>query len=287
MKKATIWIILGLLGIVAAITVYSFNGKSENRITQQERDSYKILKKWELPNELEEVSGIAWLDSNRLAAVQDEKGIIFIYNLQSSSIEEEIEFNSGGDFEGIAIAGENAYVLRSDGEIFEILNFMRDDPITESFPSALSAMDDIDVEGLTYDKKNNRLLLAVKERKDRKENKAVYSFGLNPKSSAKNALLEIPLDHSIFRNIDGDIKNRFTPSEIAIHPTTGEYYMLDGRNPKVLILEPNGNPSELFILDERTFNKPEGIIFSPGGTLYISNEAGDEAANILEVSLKR
>lgn len=44
---------------------------------------YRILQKWDLPEELDEISGIDWMDNNTIAAVQDEDGIIFIMTLKN------------------------------------------------------------------------------------------------------------------------------------------------------------------------------------------------------------
>ena len=38
----------------------------------------KVISKWEVPDILREVSGIAYLGPNRFACVQDEQGTIFI-----------------------------------------------------------------------------------------------------------------------------------------------------------------------------------------------------------------
>src|SRR4030095_138943 len=39
-----------------------------------------ILQTWELPADLMEVSGIAYIDDQRFACIQDEAGTIFIFN---------------------------------------------------------------------------------------------------------------------------------------------------------------------------------------------------------------
>ena len=78
----------------------------------------------------------------------------------------------------------------------------------------------------------------------------------------------------------------FSPSDVAIHPKTGDYYVLEGKNPKLVILDAKGAIKTVHELDENYFSQPEGITFSPDGTLYIANEAGDDAANILQVTFK-
>ncbi len=43
-------------------------------------DDIKIISRWDLPSELLEISGIAYIDATHFACVQDEAGTIYIYN---------------------------------------------------------------------------------------------------------------------------------------------------------------------------------------------------------------
>src|SRR5690554_4222760 len=70
-----------------------------------------------LPEILHEVSGITMVDQNTVACVQDELGIVFFYNLEINKIERKIHFAKEGDFEGIAKADNDLYILRSDGQL--------------------------------------------------------------------------------------------------------------------------------------------------------------------------
>ncbi len=130
MQKAAFIIVLGVL-TVAGFLIFGVDSIS-NSARAKESDSVQIEKKWELPKILREVSGIAHMGNNKIACVQDEDGIIFIYDLVSSRIEEEIEFAGAGDYEGISLVGETAYVLRSDGTIFEVTNFNKAAPQTSN-----------------------------------------------------------------------------------------------------------------------------------------------------------
>jgi len=243
------------------------------------------LKKWELPKMLNEISGIAWIGDNKVACVQDEDGIIFIYNLATNNIEKIIAFGSGGDFEGITVIKENAYVLRSDGVIFEISNYEGENIKVQKYETAMMNLKGINLEGLGADPANNRLLLAVKERKEMNDQKEIYAFDLDKKNTGIDPFFHIDLRDPILKNVSGGAKNKFMPGEIAIHPGTGEIYILDGSNPKILIADKNGSLQKLVMLRARDFQNPEGLTFDPNGDLYISNEAGDQPANILRVSL--
>lgn len=280
MKK----IILGLLVlIVGALTMSACKGKAselENEILR-----YEILEKWDLPKALNEVSGIAWIGEDRIACVQDEDGIVFIYNLRTSNVEDKIEFGSGGDYEGIAVVGKDAYVLRSDGVIMEISGFTGEDPQVQKYVTNLNRLPGINIEGLCADPSNNRLLLAVKERKGNSEQREIYALDLNEKTLGNEFLFTVDFSDPIFQKIKK--KEKFSPGEINVHPETGEYFILDGTRPKLLITEQNGTPKELFMFKLEDFGNPEGLTFSPEGDLYISNEAENAPANILRVSLNR
>jgi uncharacterized protein YjiK len=111
----------------------------------------------------------------------------------------------------------------------------------------------------------------------------VYTFNLNEGKPDKQPLFSIKLSDPVFK---GKSEGKFNPSEIELHPSTGEYYILDAENQKIVIAEKNGRPMKLELLAEEDFSKPEGLTFTPDGTLYISNEAGDGPANILQVNLR-
>lgn len=282
MKK----IIFGILILIGGVlTISACKGKASE--LQNKTLRYEILEKWELPKALSEISGITWIGDNRVACVQDEDGKIFIYNLKTSALEKEIEFGSGGDYEGIAVIGNDAYVLRSDGIIMEVSDFMGEDPQVQRHVTNISRLPGINTEGLCADPANNRLLLAVKEREDFHKHKEVFAFDLDRKASTENAFFRIDLSDPIFENVEEKLKEKFSPGEINIHPKTREYFILDGTRPKLLITENDGTTKELFMLKPEEFGNPEGLTFSPEGDLYISNEAESGPANILKVSLNR
>ena len=280
MKKIIFGIVVFVGGLV---TLSGCRGKASE--LDDEAVKYEIIKKWDLPKTLNEVSGIAWMENDRMACVQDEDGIIFIYNLKTSGVEHKIEFGSGGDYEGIAVVGKNAYVLRSDGIIVEVSNYMEEDPQIQKHETDLNELSGINIEGLCADPANDRLLLAVKDRKGSSGQKEIYALDLNQKALDSEPVFTVDFSAPIFQKVKE--KEKFSPGEMNVHPGTGEFFILDGTRPKLLITDPDGTPKELFMLDIEEFSNPEGLTFSPDGDLYISNEAENGPANILKVSLHR
>lgn len=281
MRKIIFVTILLIVG--GALTNSACKGKASE--LESETVRYKILQKWDLPEALNEVSGIAWIGGDRIACVQDEDGILFIYNLKTSSVEDKIKFGSGGDYEGIAVVRKDAYVLRSDGIIIEVSNFMEEDPVVQKHKTDLNELPGINIEGLCADPVNDRLRVAVKERKGSSKQKEIYAIDLNQKSSESEPIFTVDFSDPIFQKVRE--KEKFSPGEIGVNPKTGEHFILDGTRPKLLITEKDGTLKEIFILNIQEFGNPEGLTFSPDGDLYISNEAEHAPANILKVSLDR
>ncbi len=251
-----------------------------------EGSSVNILTTWLLPNDLLEVSGIDWMDTDRFACVQDETGKIFIFNTRLNKIEQEIPFADKGDYEGIAVAGDAMYVLQANGSIFEINGYKNDKPVVKVYDTHLKKKQD--AESLAYDEKNNRLLVAVKAIDlNSNDYKGIYAFDLESKQMAAAPVYKIDLKHEIFREMNkGKIENSISPSDLAIHPVTGEIYILEGTKPKLLIMDSKGSIMSLYDLKKSDFPQPEGITFNPDGKMYISNEGSKQAGSILQVELK-
>jgi uncharacterized protein YjiK len=80
----------------------------------------------------------------------------------------------------------------------------------------------------------------------------------------------------------GEDKIKFKPSGAAIHPLTGELYIISSVNKLLVVADRRGEVREVYRLDEGVFKQPEGIAFEPDGTMIVSNEAADHGvANLL------
>jgi len=281
MKKIALLIIIGVFLIVGLI-YFSFDGIAPTR-SMPGSQLVEIQQKWNLPDILREVSGIALIDNDRIACIQDEDGIIFIYNLKTSKIEQQIEFGDSGDYEAIALVGSTAYVLRSDGSIFEVKDFLNQ--LAPAIKHKTSLKGKYDFEGLCYDEQNNRLLLTIKDM-DEDEFKPIYAFDLSKKQLEPEPVFKINFNDPVFDILNEKKSHRMLrPTEIGIHPLTGNIYVLEAKNPKLLILDPTGKPLKLYVLKEEQFRQAEGMSFGKSGELYISNEGNQHPGNILQILL--
>jgi hypothetical protein len=136
------------------------NSKNNTRKIETTDPAIKVTHKWEMSKDLKEISGIDMIDDKLIACIQDELGKIFIYNIDNNKIEKAIDFGANGDYEGIAVVKDVAYIIRADGMLFEVSNYSSPKPVIKEYRTPLTAKQD--VEGLCYDEKNNRLLLSIK-----------------------------------------------------------------------------------------------------------------------------
>lgn len=254
-------------------------------------------KKVSLPDMLHEVSGITVVSDNEVACVQDENGILFIYDIDAHEIRNQVRFAADGDYEGIACVGKTIYILRSDGVLFELSDYtlprLRVDSIETNIPAANN-------EGLCYDHENNRLLVACKvaNNKELRDLRMVYGVDLETKKRLPDPVYTIDVRdlkafarrHSV--NVPSREKKgekakpffKFRPSGISIHPVTKKLYMLSAADHLLFVFDRKGRIGHIEVLNDKLFNKAEGISFLPNGDLLITNEGQERKPSLLRFS---
>lgn len=252
-----------------------------------------------LPGELLEISGLSHVSNSVLACIQDEQGVLYMYDAKTRQIIRSVRFADDGDYEGLARAGNTMFVLRSDGNLFEIADFASQVPQVRFHVTGVPAAE---YEGLCYDAPNERLMIAAKGKSgDAPEDKGrrmVYGIDLGTRSlqpypvfalhideieqSAATFGIEIPAKlnrkHS---KVERDLKMR--PSAICRHPVTGYFYMLSAVDHLLFVFNSGGHIAHVEQLPPELFAKAEGISFDDEGVLFISNEGNsDTQATILK-----
>lgn len=232
-----------------------------------------------MPKKLEEISGLTYYKEGQLLCVQDEEAVVYVYDINRKAVVKEFGFGGYGDFEGIEYVGDDIYVLESNGNLF------RFKPVEEGLPQIGRTKTDLpgktEVEGLGYNPKTKRLLIAVKHGGSSSD-KAVYSFDLLNRAVFK----EMSLNDEQLKGAGIDPKT-YKPSGIAVHPITGEWYVLTSAGKRLLITNHEGKILYSEALDPRQFRQPEGICFSPTGDLFIASEGDGKKGYILKFSYKK
>lgn len=235
---------------------------------------------YSLPTALDEISGIVWLNDSTIACIEDNTGIVFFYNLNNDSIQSTIGFKNEGDFEDLVKVDSVFYALHSNGTLYRVGQTGN----TEVLENALSS--DNDVEGLCYDSTNNRLLLALKGKsyESDRDCRQIFSFNLKTEQLSNKPVFTICAEDL---EAMGNTEIKFRPSGLSIHPISGQLYIISSESSAILRMRPDGEIIDLAYLNTSVFNQPEGITFSPDGTLFISNEGEYGTADILKFLEKK
>ena len=252
-----------------------------------------------LPDTLHEVSGLTDIDANTVACIQDENGVLFLYDLVSNTIKEQFQFHIDGDYEGVTRVGDAMFILRSDATLFEVDNYRRKDFTLHTYPTAIPAKDN---EGLCFDEAYHRLLIACKSKLGKgaefKDKRAIYAFDLHTKQLLPEPVFEFDVqvikEFAAARNISlpqrtvkrsGEATTesllKFKASAISVHPIRNELYLLSASDHFLFIFDMKGQVLHVEALDPKMFNKAEGITFMENGDMLISNEGQDHKPTLL------
>lgn len=268
-----------LLTLILLLSVLFVSGckRTQDKTFSDPNFAYNLSspdKEYLLPETLREISGQSYLSSGKLACVQDEKGIVFIFDTGQSKVIKEIKFGKKGDYEGIEVIKDQVYVIESNGEIssFSIKNpgelHRIETPLRERN----------DVEGLGYYPASNSLLIACKANPDVNgngaEGKAIYRF--DPENSKME---EEPFITIKSQDLPEGKITKIKPSGIAVNPKTSEIFVLASSHQLFIFKEKK--LIQTIPLDPSIFEQPEGICFSDSGTLFISSEGDFRSGRIL------
>ncbi|MBL3655801.1 SdiA-regulated domain-containing protein [Fulvivirga sediminis] len=250
-------------------------------IAQSKPEKIKVEQEWLLPEELDEISGLAWVNERTLAAIQDEDGILYTFDTKSGEVKNRIKFGGKGDYEGLACDDNIAYVVKSDGTIYQITDWQNERHKTTTISTFLN--EDHNVEGISFSEDKQRLFLVVKdEDPNGDEYKGVYAFDIQKGELLPQPVVKLYFNDQVFAGDHDEGKSKvFNPSGIDIHPITGELYIVDGRKAKLIILNKDGSIKKLVRLNQDQFKQAEGIAFSADGkSIFISNEGKKGTANV-------
>lgn len=263
----------------------SSSGKNVSSSSEKQPDAgaYKYdlehpQKKWELPQELFEISGNTWIDKDHLLVIEDLHPNLYLMKLgdNNATIEKKVPFREETadkkfDVEDVTVVGNTAYALWSHGKIFKVTDW-QSNPKVDEIKTFLSKENN--TEGICYDPVTKDLLIACKNESDvedeKKSTRAIYEFDIKGDSLKSEPFMLV--HKKDFKKETGE-KLEFFPSAIAVHPITHDIYILSTKDTKCMAIFTHGGQMKSFeLIDKELLPQPEGICFSPDGVLYISTE---------------
>ncbi len=244
------------------------NCQSRSVIRNYDLDNPVVL---QLEKELHEISGIEIVNNN-IYAVGDDKGVLYELDIKTGKTLRTWNFGSPRDYEGLAFFDNRFYVLNSNGNIFQLEIGEGNDAVVAEYKFPFGKGNEFEV--FYFDKSINKFMLICKECKD--DNKQIASAYTFDPSTQVYEKAGFGLDAKAIADLRGAKKERIKASGGAIHPLTGELYIVSSINKMLLVTDKQGRAVAVHDLKRSNFEQPEGVGFTPSGDLYISNEKGSK-----------
>jgi len=245
------------------------------RIAAADADASKSIPvaEWIMPPQLREISGLALTQRGTVLTHDDNVGRISEIDPRTGVLLKSFALSGQqkGDFEAIAIAGQDIYLLESSGKLFKFREGADGTQVPFTvYDTKLGK--DCEFESLTYEADSSRLLMACKRLLNQGEEKVkelrIYALPLPLGSQAAMAAISIPIDELRGRN---KWKN-FHASDMAIDPLTGNYVIIASREKGYVVLTPDGDVVRAEALPGE-HRQPEGVAITKDSLFVVSDES--------------
>ena len=232
---------------------------------------------WIMPSLLREISGLTLTSRGTVFTHDDNTGRVSEIDPKTGILKKSFSLygNQKEDFEAITIAGNDIYLMASDGKLFRFREGADGQQVSfQMFDTGLGKK--CEFESLAYESDSTRLVMVCKRILDKQAPKdlVIYRMPL-PLNLATFSILQVPI-----KQVIGSNKWKgFRPSDITIDPFTRNYVIIASHEKGLIVLTPDGDVvrSEPLPGDHR---QPEGVAITSDSLLLISDEANVNPAAI-------
>lgn len=249
------------------------------------------VRSFALPHKLREISAIVAVDATTLACLQDEQGELFFFDVLTGVVTERAKFGAPGDYEGLTRVGSDYWVLRSDGRLLQVRRGGDGLAIERTVDVEASLHD---FEGLAYDARDRVLVVApkaVSKAVGEKDLRPLLAVDVTTGATATEPYATIDRDRVLEAavRLGVTVPTRETRkgekpvfhlrfAEVAVHPRTGELWLLSAVDRAVIVADRSGAVLGLHFFTVDELPQPEAATFLPGGDLVIASEGAGGAA---------
>jgi uncharacterized protein YjiK len=240
-------------------------------------DKTAPIAEWIMPPQLREISGLALTSRGTVLTHDDNAGRIYEIDPKTGVMLKGFSLlgNQKEDFEAITIAGDDIYLMASDGKLFRFREGADGQQVQfQMFDTGLGK--ECEFESMVYESDSTRLLMACKRFLDKKAPKELLIYRLPlPLNRATITAMNVPI-----KDVIGDNKwKNFRPSDIAIDPNTKNYVIISSKEKGLVVLNPDGEVLRSGPLpgDHR---QAEGVAITRDSILMISDESNVKPAAI-------
>lgn len=259
---------------------------------------------FDLDDILKNVSGLSPSnDPNTVASMQSDEGKLYMIDKKSGKITSSVFFMTEGEFQAIEFVNDTAFALKSNGQLYKIWNFRSAQRSVKMIKTNLPRT--ANLSGLSYDIASNRLLITAKGQKEGEFSRQIYAYDVKTGQTNPEPVFEITL--ASFKEFLGDKKDKqylklredfvdkpstksfeFAPSSLAVHPLTGNIYVVSSLSNVLMVMNQQGEIIEMTKLKREMHAQPEGICFDQEGTMYITDQAKDaKPAKMYEYKMQK
>lgn len=233
---------------------------------------------WIMPPELKEISGLALTSDGRLLTHDDNVGRIFVIDPRSGLVLKNFYLGSGvhGDFESITIAGDDIYMLDSNGTLYQF----REGADGAGVPfntTDLRLGKECEFESMAFQADSNWLVMPCKKAtsKKLKDQLVIYRWRLQGPGADRLSMTTIPVSQII----GGNGWKNFTPSDMTIDPVTGNYVLIASHEKALAEITTAGRVVRSGKIPG-VHNQAEGVAITKDGILIVSDEENKTQAAI-------
>jgi uncharacterized protein YjiK len=248
-----------------------------NRLKAANKNDALPVAMWIMPPLLREISGLTLTSRGTVLTHDDNTGRVSEIDPKTGILIKSFSLlgNQKEDFEAITIAGNDIYLMASDGKLFRFREGADGQQVSfQMFDTGLGKL--CEFESLAYEADSTRLVMVCKRILDKQAPKdlVIYRMPL-PLNRATFSIVQVPI-----KQVVGSNKWKgFRPSDITIDPFTRNYVIIASHEKGLVVLTPDGDVvrSEPLPGDHR---QPEGVAITRDSLLLISDEANVNPAAI-------
>lgn len=277
-RLSSIRLCMGLYLLAGVLCSCDNNISSKNGLVPKEGDAAKFKDSElynfsqpyliNLPPELDEISGIAYYAKDTsVFAIVDEEALLYKISLNHPDNIQQWSYGKSNDYEDIILKDSTFYILVSNGNI-RAVKFTGNGIATEKYSFITGSKKNKNEFESMYIDSGNIIILCKDCDGDKKRKTSRFSFDV---TTGQYREIDSINNSKVAGLIDED-KVALKASAAAINPINNELYVISAVNNAIYIFDEAGNPKELYELNPKLYKQPEGIAFTPGGDLIISNE---------------
>ena len=245
------------------------------RIAAADADPSKpiAIAEWIMPSQLREISGLAVTQRGTVFTHDDNIGRVSEIDPRTGVLLKSFALSGQqkGDFEAIAIAGQDIYLLESSGKLFKFREGADGSQVPFTvYDTKLGK--ECEFESLAYEADSSRLLMACKRIHNQAEGKIkelrIYALPLPLGNRSAMTAMAIPIDEVRGKN---KWKN-FHPSDMTIDPFTGNYVIVASREKGYVVITPDGDLVRAEPLPGE-HRQAEGVAITRDSLFLVSDES--------------